>query len=172
MLLICKDINGNECTPLHIWVAQYGSAEDQMVHDNPDSTTDKIELIKRYYVQNSVRYLEEYQDGVLIKTDEICEDGNLKIKQSMTEVPVEHESNEFKYVYKTKDGENCKGFYEWVLEFGTEEELKVHNSENFDQKSELLLKYMKAVGAVKYDLYFNNVLIEEFELFDESGQML
>lgn len=155
---ICKNKEGLECTPLHLWVAATGSEQDKLTHADPrPKNIEKQQLIDRYYLENNVHSIEEYKDGVLLNVV-LLDD----IKKNTDE-------NQKIIVYKNKDGEICQPFNEWVNEFGSEEEKIIHDySDDTQEKIQLTQKYMLAVNAVIAQIYVQDNLVEEIDLEDEG----
>lgn len=66
------------------------------------------------------------------------------------------------FVYKDKEGNECRWFSLWVAENCTEEEKAIHDDPTgTPAKAELLLRYMKAVKAYSIHIYQDGELIDE-----------
>lgn len=157
-MYVYKNREGLECMPFHLWVAATGSEQDKLTHDDPNpKNIEKQQLIDRYYLENNVHSIEEYKDGVLLNVvllDDIKKNTN---------------DNQLLIIYKNNDGQICQPFVEWVNQFGSEEEKRIHDyPDDTPEKMELTKKYMLAVNAVIAQIYVQDNLIEEIDLEDEG----
>jgi hypothetical protein len=86
-----KNKNGDRCKLFSLWVAENGSEQDILVHDNPESTDEKSELLRRYFKAEKVYSFEILEDGVVVEEvsliDKFFNDmGPLKAKKILVEL--------------------------------------------------------------------------------------
>lgn len=67
LLFVYHDEKGEKCMPFHIWVENYGSAEDKQLHNAPNDLEEKADLLSRYIQAVGAYSVQVYEDDILIQ---------------------------------------------------------------------------------------------------------
>lgn len=62
-----KNKNGDRCKLFSLWVSENGSEQDILVHDNPESTEEKIALMRKYFKAEQVYSFEVIENDVVVE---------------------------------------------------------------------------------------------------------
>lgn len=162
-----KNKDGVECIPLHIWVSEYGTEEDQRIHDDPNPiTTEKRDLIDRYYKSLEVHSIEVYEDNVFVKEMLLSEH-----LTAQTGKPAIVDPDAVRVLYITAEGKIAEPIFSiWVHENGNEEDKKVHdNPEDSAEKRRLFHRYLRDVNVLYSEVWKGD---ERISINDLSQEML